>query len=262
MSAIFLEGEVAHYEVLGRGRPLVFLHSWVGSWRYWIPCMQAASIGYRAYALDLWGYGDSGKNGACYSLDAQVKLLEDFLEQMGILRIALVGHGLGAVVGLRYAQRHPEVVDRTMAVGYPLAQGHVSARLRSETPQAMAESLLVRGALTEAVLSDTPKIDLHALQASLNDLENSDLQQGWRAIENAVLMVYGQNDPLIRAPDAEQLADCPPQAHAMVFDNAGHFLMLDESSKFNRLVLDFLELKSGESPQQLQLKEQWKRRIR
>ena len=262
MSAIFLDGEVAHYEVLGRGRPLVFLHSWVGSWRYWIPCMQAASINYRAYALDLWGFGDSGKNGELYSLDAQVKLLEDFLEQMGILRIALVGHGLGAAVGLRYAQQHPEVVDRTMAVGYPLAQEHVSSRLRVEAPQAMAESLLVRDTLTEPVLSDTPKIDSNAVQASLNDLENRDLQQGWRSVENAVLLVYGQNDPLIQAPDDGQLADCPSHAHAMVFDNVGHFLMLDESNKFNRLVLDFLELKSGESPQQLQLKEHWKRRIR
>jgi pimeloyl-ACP methyl ester carboxylesterase len=262
MSAIFLEGEVAHYEVLGRGRPLVFLHSWVGSWRYWIPCMQAASSSYRAYALDLWGYGDSGKNSAYYSLDAQVKLLEDFLEQMGIQRIALVGHGLGALVGLRYAQRHPEVVDRTMAVGYPLGHGQLNQRLRSETPQAVAEALLVRDDLTETVLSDTLKIDSQAMQASLGDLENSDLQQGWRSVENAVLLVYGQNDVLIQTPDGKQLADCPPQAHTMTFDNCGHFLMLDESSKFNRLVLDFLELKSGESPQQLQLKEQWKRRIR
>ena len=61
MSAILLEQDIVHYEVLGRGRPLVFLHGWVGSWRYWIPVMQAASISFRAYALDLWGFGDSAK---------------------------------------------------------------------------------------------------------------------------------------------------------------------------------------------------------
>jgi hypothetical protein len=37
---------------------------------------------------------------------------------------------------------------------------------------------------------------------------------------------------------------------------------LDESSKFNRLLADFLALPSGESPRQLQLKEEWKRRVR
>ena len=53
MSVIVLGSDIVHYEVLGRGRPLLFLHGWVGSWRYWIPSMQAASISYRTYALDL-----------------------------------------------------------------------------------------------------------------------------------------------------------------------------------------------------------------
>jgi len=38
--------------------------------------------------------------------------------------------------------------------------------------------------------------------------------------------------------------------------------MLDEPSQFNRLMTDFLALSSGESPRQLQLKEEWKRRVR
>ena len=61
MSAIILRDEIVHYDVLGRGRPLLFLHDWVGSWRYWIPTMQAASTSFRAYALDLWGFGDTAK---------------------------------------------------------------------------------------------------------------------------------------------------------------------------------------------------------
>ncbi|MCX7977122.1 MAG: alpha/beta fold hydrolase, partial [Bellilinea sp.] len=104
MSAILIEQDIIHYEVLGRGRPILFLHSWVGSWRYWIPMMQAASVGYRAYALDLYGFGDSAKNRQ-YSLDAQAGLIEAFLEKLGIGRIAIVGHGLGALVGLLFALR-------------------------------------------------------------------------------------------------------------------------------------------------------------
>ena len=42
MSVVLLNQEIVHYEVLGRGRPLILLHGWVGSWRYWIPVMQAA----------------------------------------------------------------------------------------------------------------------------------------------------------------------------------------------------------------------------
>ena len=36
--------------------------------------------------------------------------------------------------------------------------------------------------------------------------------------------------------------------------------MLDEPTKYNRLLGDFLSLNSGESPRDLQLKDEWKRR--
>jgi hypothetical protein len=38
--------------------------------------------------------------------------------------------------------------------------------------------------------------------------------------------------------------------------------MLDDAIKFNRLLTDFLALESGLSPRELQLKEEWKRRVR
>ncbi|NJN43388.1 MAG: alpha/beta fold hydrolase [Anaerolineae bacterium] len=86
MSALIIDDEIVHYEVLGRGRPLIFVHGWVGSWRYWIPTMQAASISYRAYALDLWGFGETSKAQSRYSIEDYVTLLDRFLEEMGIAK--------------------------------------------------------------------------------------------------------------------------------------------------------------------------------
>jgi hypothetical protein len=50
--------------------------------------------------------------------------------------------------------------------------------------------------------------------------------------------------------------------HQVVLEGSGHFPMLDENQKFNRLMTDFLALESGDSPRELQLKEEWKRRVR
>jgi pimeloyl-ACP methyl ester carboxylesterase len=265
MSAIVFGQEIVHYEVLGRGRPLLFLHGWVGSWRYWLTTMQAVSIGYRAYALDLWGFGDTSKVTQGYSLEAQVGMVEKFLEQLGILRIVLVGHGLGAVVGLRFASRHPEVVDRLMVAGYPMEMKQVNSRLRSDSPAALAEWLLGRGvsrSLTEPVQLDAPKADTKAIVASLSSLENEEKPDGWDTLKTPALFVYGDVDAAVQPPTDRHLAFLPEQSHVIYFERSGHFPMLDESSKFNRLLLDFLSLKSGDSPRQLQLKEEWKRRVR
>ena len=102
MSAIILDNELVHYEVLGRGRPVIFLHGWVGSWRYWIPAMQAASIDFRAYAIDLWGFGGTAKASNRYLLSSQRDLLDDFLNEMGI-GILLVEQN--AIQALKISQR-------------------------------------------------------------------------------------------------------------------------------------------------------------
>jgi 3-oxoadipate enol-lactonase len=262
MSAILLDGEILHYEVLGRGRPIIFLHGWVGSWRYWIPTMQAVSISFRTYAIDLWGFGDSAKNPARYTLDQQVALLEKFLEEMGIGRVALVGHGLGAVVALLYARRNQAATDRVMAVSCPLDEGMVSSRLRSALPEELADWLLGHMPLAESARVDAPKADARAIQTSLANLPAAGLEAMITSLTTPCLLVHGQNDPAIELPHLERIAALPEQAHQMVFEQSGHFPMLDESNKFNRLLTDFLSLFSGESPRQLQLKEEWKRRVR
>jgi pimeloyl-ACP methyl ester carboxylesterase len=120
MSAITIEDDLVHYEVLGRGRPVILLHSWLGSWRYWVPAMQQLSMKYRTYALDLWGFGDSGRDTRRYDFRSQVKLLDQFMEKLGITKAALIGHGLGASISVRYALENADRVPRLMTVSPPL----------------------------------------------------------------------------------------------------------------------------------------------
>lgn len=141
MSAIRLGEDLIHYEVLGRGRPVILLHSWVGSWRYWVPTMQQLQLKYRVYALDLYGYGDSVKNPKKYSLEHQVHLLDDFTTQLGIPKAAYIGHGLGAMVVTEFARQYgKERVPRMMLTNAPLFDpGNLDQRAMM-MPRAIAAS--------------------------------------------------------------------------------------------------------------------------
>lgn len=261
MSIVTLDGGFVHYEVLGRGRPLIFLHGWIGSWRYWIPTMQAASISFRTYALDQWGFGDTAKNSELYSLDQQVGLLSGFLDQMGIGKIALVGHGMGAVIALSFAARNPFTVDRVMVTSFPLGSATLNPRLRSAPISELLDWLLARLPVADGARAEAPKADQRAILASLDQLQTLDLLDLAMRLTTPCLFVYGQNDPAV-TPQPERLAALPDHMHHIVFEQSGHFPMLDEASKYNRLLADFLALASGDSPRQLQLKEEWKRRVR
>jgi pimeloyl-ACP methyl ester carboxylesterase len=262
MSIVILQDELVHYEVLGRGRPLIFLHGWVGSWRYWIPTMQAASMGYRAYAVDLWGFGDTAHVPDRYTLDQQCSLIDSFLDKMGIPRAVLIGHALGAAVALQFAYHHSDMVDRLLAVSLPVDGQAVNPRLRTSTPTELADWLLGKQPSMEAARVEAPRADAQAIRATLDDLQEMKLQELIGRLRTPSLYVQGSSDAALAAPRPEDLSYLPESAHQVLFEGSGHFPMLDETTKFNRLLVDFLALSSGESPKQLQLKEEWKRRVR
>jgi len=263
MSAIILDGSMVHYEALGRGRPIIFLHGWVGSWRYWINAMQVASTSFRAYAIDLFGFGDSMHDPLRYSLDRQADLLKRFLDEMGIGKIALVGHNLGAVVGLLHLKQWSSTVDRMMLINYPFEHTSINARMKTAPMPELVEWLGGRAPEAVAALSDSSKADPQAVSASMAGIQaNANLFADVRGLGVPCLFVYGSNDPGVSLPSLERTEALPNHMHQVNLDGTGHFPMIDNSNQFNRLLTDFLALDSGASPRELQLKEEWKRRVR
>jgi pimeloyl-ACP methyl ester carboxylesterase len=261
MSVVIVQDEIIHYEVLGRGRPLFFIHSWVGSWRYWLTSMQAASISCRAYALDLYGYGETSRRGGC-SLPAQVELLEMFLEELGVARVALVGHGLGATVALQFIQRNSERVDRAFLVGLPLSGEMISPRLQQDEPGGLVEWLMGRDPADEAARIEALKAEPGALESAFSSPRSYDALTAVQSANLPMLLMYGQEDPALQVPPPELAGELPENIQLLVLEDSGHFPMLDQEPRFNRLLADFLALPSGASPRQLMLKEEWKRRVR
>jgi len=262
LSALIVEDEVVHYEVLGRGRPLIFVHGWLGSWRYWIPTMQALSSEYRTYALDLWGFGDSAKVSDRYALEPQAELLARFMDQLGILKAAFVGHGLGGAVLLRFARLHPELADRVMAVSVPLRSASLNSRMLNNSAASLLEWLLGKGPAAEPIIREAAKAAPQALEATVRAVMESEPHTELAALTTPYLLVYGEKDPLVAPPEDNWRAGLSGNVHSLGLEDSRHFPMLDEAAKFNRLLVDFLALKSGESLGDLELKEEWKRRVR
>ncbi len=262
MSAIILDGSMVHYEALGRGRPIIFLHGWVGSWRYWINAMQVASTSFRAYALDLYGFGDTVRDPMRYSLDQQADLVHGFLEEMGIGKVAIVGHDLGALVGFSFLKKWHSSVDRMMVINCPMEYEALNVRMRTSPATELADWLTGRAPDSMSALADASKADPKAAAASFENLQSDNLFPSIRNLGVPCLFVYGANNPAVTIPPQEKVDALPMHMHQINLEGAGHFPMLDNPAQFNRLLTDFLALESGISPKELQLKEEWKRRVR
>lgn len=99
--------DLAYYEI-GQGRPVLFLHgmpTWSYLWRNVLPGVAAA--GHRAIALDLLGFGRSGRpEGLDLGYAEQVRHLDGFIQALGLQELTLVLHDFGAAFGLDHASRH------------------------------------------------------------------------------------------------------------------------------------------------------------
>jgi len=262
MSVVLLDDAIVHYEVLGRGRPVIFLHGWVGSWRYWISSMQVTSTSYRAYALDLWGFGDTAHREERYGLKTQTALVRSFLDEMGIGKIALVGHGLGALVALDFTSTHKEIVDRVMLVNCALEKEQINSRLYSDSADKLVNWLTSDFPNAQSALGDATKADPAAILASQRGFVANDLYTTVNKQHTPCLLVNGAQDELIEQPTMVQTSALSVLGHHILLEGSGHFPMLDSAATFNRLLTDFLALDSGLSIKELGVKEEWRRRVR
>ncbi len=260
MSAVIIDRELVHYEAVGRGKPIIFLHGWLGSWRYWWPTMQDMSQRYRTYAFDLWGFGDTSKLPALYQFDAYVNLLQAFMDEMGIWQVSLVGHSLGAILALRFANMESERVDRVMAVALPTDVQGTLTRLGG-TARGAIDRVLNRSQLDyQELVTEAGKTDNNALINSARSIIGYDLRNELRPCKSPVVLAYGERDPIVPPPENGWMAAWPPHMRQVLLSESRHFPMLEETPKFTRLLLDFME--SGIDLTQLELKEEWRRKIR
>lgn len=160
MSAITVGGDLVHYEVLGRGRPVILVHGWLGAWRYWIPTMQQLSLKYRVYALDLFGFGDSGKNPDKYVVIQQVKMLGEFMKALGVPKAAMIGHGLGTMILSEFAKDNPDKVARLLLASAPLFD---PGDLDTRTPAGQLRPLTGNQVSGTQVPLQPPPLNLSAL---------------------------------------------------------------------------------------------------
>lgn len=95
----------------GAGPAVLCLHGLTAS----LHCFELVAEGLNGYcrvlALDLRGRGLSDKPAQGYSLAHHCRDLAAALSEMGLARVNLMGHSLGAYLSLAFAAQHPELVE-------------------------------------------------------------------------------------------------------------------------------------------------------
>lgn len=117
---------------------VVAAHGITSSSRAWVAVARALGESAQLLAVDLRGRGESRALPPPYGLDAHVDDLLALADHLGLSRLLLVGHSLGAYAVARLGELHPDRVAATVLVdgGLPIPGSQGS------DPQAFTQALL------------------------------------------------------------------------------------------------------------------------
>ena len=261
MSTLVTDQGMLHFEVFGRGQPVILLHGWLGSWGIWQETMAYLSRSYRTYALDFWGFGESGKKRTSYAMQDFVQLVDQFMEYLGIDQAPLVGHSMGGTVGLMVALQNPHRTNKVVVIGSPIEGTSLAfplkmagirpvARLVYNAMWALklgiraAAPLISRDRRWPAMFNDDiSRTTLMSFMESIRSLRQTDLRSFLSQINLPVMGMYGDRDIIVKPDQWQHLAAKVPYVRIERFRQAGHFIMLDETQRFIISLSDFLASK-------------------
>jgi pimeloyl-ACP methyl ester carboxylesterase len=257
------ENDRLHYISQGDGPPALLIHGIAAScydWESLLP--ELAGAGYRAYALDLPGHGESPKpdDVKFYLASAIYAELHAWIERQSFGQsLLLIGHSLGGYLALQYALDHQQDVRALVLIDpfYNLQQvtpilrrlsrrPEIGERVLSTVPEWLINAVMgldpasvsrFSGTARQQIAADFKRASPHILHipASTRDL-TSELHR----IYPPALVLWGEKDLTLSPPSFQKLVSLLPNARGCSLDGCGHQPHIGKPEVVNRLVLEFL----------------------
>jgi pimeloyl-ACP methyl ester carboxylesterase len=260
-----------HCEVSGEGRPLLLLHGFgasIYSWRNLIPEIPP---GYRAYAIDLKGFGKSPKPAdSRYSVDDQANLIMDFIARKNLRSVSLIGHSMGGgiaiLTALKLMDNGQQVSSIVLidAIAFPQKAPAFISFLRTPIVNWMGVNVIPPDIQVRAILKlayyDDSKITQDEVEAYAYALrqpggrqalittaaqiipkDTHALTERYRSLRMPALVLWGREDAIVPLQIGNRLHSALPNSTLRIIESSGHIPHEEVPERSIKLIVEFLE---------------------
>lgn len=275
-----LHGERIAYRDAGEGETLLLIHGMAGSSHTWREVMPRLARSYRVVAPDMLGHGQSGKPRTDYSLGAFAVWLRDFLDELGIDDVTIVGHSLGGGIAMQFLYQHPEYCRRLVLIssgGLGPDVGWVLRLLSAPGAELVLPIIApspvltagnkVRSWLTSAGLRSPRAAEIWSAYSSFADPPTR--QAFLKTLRSVVdyrgqavcalsrlqlrselpsLAIWGERDEIIPVRHAHDAQSVRPGNRLEILPDVGHFAHVEAPNQVIDLIEDFLATTTPAQP--------------
>jgi pimeloyl-ACP methyl ester carboxylesterase len=157
-----------HVAEAGQGDPLVLLHGWPQHWYEWRHQIPVLSQHYRVICPDLRGLGWTDAPPRGYEKENLAADVVNLMDALGLDKVKLMGHDWGGWCGFIICVRHPERVERNIALNIPPLWGKTSLRSVLNLPRFWYQWLMA-SPLGPRILRDRPGFLRFLISAGAKD---------------------------------------------------------------------------------------------
>jgi pimeloyl-ACP methyl ester carboxylesterase len=247
------DGVQIAYHTVGEGDPaLVFVHGWSCDKSYWKEQIPFFSEKYRVVTIDLAGHGDSGEDRTDWSIPAFGQDVASVIKALNLKRVILIGHSMGGPTIIEAAKLVPKRV-----IGLIGVDTFSNFELRYTNEQFKQLIAPFELDFYNATMAFVKSMFTTSTDSNLVNRIAEDMAKSPPAVGLGAFHALFQYDPIptlesIKIPIIAINADRWPtnveagQRHSVSFSlklmpGLGHFIMMEDPEKFNRLLLESVQ---------------------
>lgn len=250
------------YVDVGSGSPILLLHGWSSSHRWFERNIPALAENHRVVAFDFRGHGSSETTASGHTMDQYARDVRDIVDGLGLDRPLLAGWSMGSIVLWNYIQQFgrgqasgmvfigqsasdlvtPEYEHGIMTMD-DLTDWIYAQQMDRETTTRENMRLMVRHEPTPEELdwmtADYLRCPATVATVALYSQTVADSMPAFPKVDFPTQVYFGVDPKMYKLVHGEYLAGKIPGSELVVFDDSGHAPMWEEPDRFNAEMAKF-----------------------
>jgi 2-hydroxy-6-oxonona-2,4-dienedioate hydrolase len=236
---------------------LVLLHGLGASADRWSYVSPTLSKYYQLIIPDIVGFGYSDKPTVEYTMDFFVSFFEDFLRELRVERLSIIGSSFGGYLGTEFTARNPKNVDK-LILAAPAGAMRTSTRILDQyimaalyptyenTKRGFRDMANEPSVVSEETVRDfmnrmrLPNAKYAFMSTLLAMRDSQSLSNSLSKIDVPTLLIWGENDRMIPLAYSKEYTEIS-RSKLTIIDNCGHTPFVEKPVEFNDIVLKFLK---------------------
>jgi len=250
---------------------VLLLHGLAASHEIWDRTLAALPADVDVLVPDLLGFGDSPKPKATYDLDTQLSALDELLARGAFAPdrpLILLGHSMGSIVALAWADAHPDRVSQLVLASLPYYPSRADAERQLSATSWMRRGMITRnpayqllcyalhgrsvpflGILTgwpREVAQDGLEHDWSSVRGSLEHIVlEPDVAGLVDRVQAPITLIHGRDDPVVPFEYLSDLVSKRARLRLIAVEQGGHELPLSHPAKLAEAVAAALSAEPG-----------------